>query len=384
MKKVLLLVVAIISIVTIGFGLCACDSLFSKGDPIESMEFDSLDDEKLSFHGLLGLWGDEYTGHINISPATFDEDDVKIECSDTRIVDARIIKKEGDKLYYCVTAKHNGIAKIYATTQKGDIKTSIKKFIVSGGSDPAYTADEKNRAKILQSIDLSDNQISEIINNLNKVGFTSVDDSSYGWKEDGIDTILLVCDGLVVDLGIKNGATEFIRVYSNSNSKTDDYLELYNKQFIKSITSNEKSSYKAKQENAKKQAIRAQVRSILTITKLTRTKPNSVGGVSVTMGIRNNSSKTIKYFHVGFLAHNAVGDEVYCEIRGSGVRSVVLTGPINAGETKEAKAENYWYNSSISKIGINYVHIEYMDGSDIMFDSEMLNALIENYNNGER
>ncbi len=382
MKKLVLIFVSILIIVSCLIGLCACD--FSDGDPITSMEFDSLSEEKLGFHGLFGWYGDEYEGYINIQPANYNSKDIEIVCDNPKIAEITIGKKEEGKISYKVEAKYNGVLKIHAQTKDGNIVTSTKKFVISGGSNPSYTVDEKNRVLIQQHVDINDSQLNDVIANLKKVGFDKIDDSSYGWKENGIETILIVCDGLVVDLGLKDGKTEFIRVYSNSSSTSGTRLNLYDGQYIKSISDSERQLYKSYQEKAVKEQIRQQVRSILSITKLVRSKPNSVGGVDVTMGIKNKSSKTIKYFHVGFAAKNAVGDEVYCEVRGSGVRPVKMTGPIASGEAKEAKAQNYWYNSSISKIGINYIHIEYTDGSEIVFDSDMLNALIENYNNGER
>ena len=62
---------------------------------------------------------------------------------------------------------------------------------------------------------------------------------------------------------------------------------------------------------------------------VTRVKTDSVGGVSPSIGYRNNSDKTIKYIDFTMVPYNAVGDTVSCEIRGNSAATGRVTGPID-------------------------------------------------------
>lgn len=61
---------------------------------------------------------------------------------------------------------------------------------------------------------------------------------------------------------------------------------------------------------------------------VTRVQVNSVGGVSPSIGYRNNSGKTIKYIDFTMVPYNAVGDAVSCTIRGYSSAVGEVTGPI--------------------------------------------------------
>lgn len=60
----------------------------------------------------------------------------------------------------------------------------------------------------------------------------------------------------------------------------------------------------------------------------TNLKMNSVGGVSPTIGFRNNSSKTIKYIDWYLTAYNAVDDPVKCDITRKSTAIAEEVGPI--------------------------------------------------------
>lgn len=61
---------------------------------------------------------------------------------------------------------------------------------------------------------------------------------------------------------------------------------------------------------------------------VTRINTDSVGGVSPSIGYRNNSGKTIKYIDFTMVPYNAVGDPVSCTIRGYSSAVGEVTGPI--------------------------------------------------------
>lgn len=56
--------------------------------------------------------------------------------------------------------------------------------------------------------------------------------------------------------------------------------------------------------------------------------PNSAGGMSVLLGIKNLSEKTIKCCMLYFVPINAVGDKVACSITGKVENGVRVTDPL--------------------------------------------------------
>ena len=106
------------------------------------------------------------------------------------------------------------------------------------------------------------------------------------------------------------------------------------------------------------------VQNSIRITKRSLSKPNSVGGCDATIGIKNISGKTIKYIEIEMMFFNAVGDQVKCEIGGY-YHLGKVTGPIKPGEHNYYTWECPIYNYSARSVGINYVLIEYMDGTEL-------------------
>ena len=76
---------------------------------------------------------------------------------------------------------------------------------------------------------------------------------------------------------------------------------------------------------------------------------NSVGGVSPQIYWANTSSKDIKYIHFYLSAWNAVGDQVYCSIRGTTESRCNATGPF-----KKIKSVQDGYDLRNSDISYYY------------------------------
>ncbi len=92
---------------------------------------------------------------------------------------------------------------------------------------------------------------------------------------------------------------------------------------------------------------------------------NSVGGWSVTWSFKNNTEKTIKYASFWFTPYNAVGDEVFCSVKGKSTDGVKYTGPLAPGGIHQGSLwENAWYNYSLSTVKLSHVYVEYMDGTE--------------------
>lgn len=94
------------------------------------------------------------------------------------------------------------------------------------------------------------------------------------------------------------------------------------------------------------------------------THPDSAGGVGVRFSFTNLGKKAIKYATLYFTPYNNVGDKVCCTITGKCCRSARLTGIIGVGETKyNQMVNNIWYNASITKVKVDFVELEYTDGT---------------------
>lgn len=99
------------------------------------------------------------------------------------------------------------------------------------------------------------------------------------------------------------------------------------------------------------------------IIKYYTTEPNSAGGVSCDIIWKNISNQTIKYIIFTVTPYNAVEDPVESEIGRESTRSVRGTGPFKPGKTYGYGTEwdNLWYNSTIKKMKIESVDVEFMN-----------------------
>lgn len=79
---------------------------------------------------------------------------------------------------------------------------------------------------------------------------------------------------------------------------------------------------------------------------------NSVGGITTTVYVRNNSSKTIKYIDFYMVGYNPVGDRVSCDIRRDSVFHCRGVGPIEP------------FNFSIDTDKVNELYASTESGAD--------------------
>ncbi|MCM1115838.1 MAG: hypothetical protein NC397_10130 [Clostridium sp.] len=126
-------------------------------------------------------------------------------------------------------------------------------------------------------------------------------------------------------------------------------------------------------------------RAVTTTTKPTTTQPaiqrddvlpnkptfectmNSVGGIKVLWKSKYTGEKTIKYYTVNFHLYNSVDDEAYDDIKGKCEHSVKVVGPAETGHELIVYDENLFYCSSCSKVQIDTIKFEYMDGTEDEF-----------------
>jgi len=90
---------------------------------------------------------------------------------------------------------------------------------------------------------------------------------------------------------------------------------------------------------------------------------NSAGGVDVNISFRNTSPKTIKYITFTTRFKNAVGDDVYCEIRSTSSMNLEYTGPLYSGGSDYASWDAVIYNWNCDRIYFDEINVEFMDGT---------------------
>lgn len=133
----------------------------------------------------------------------------------------------------------------------------------------------------------------------------------------------------------------------------------------------EAAALKKKEEEKKaaeaKKSAQDKAREIIRVTKLSKSEPNSAGGVDVFIGFKNMSDKVIKYIDFTVTPYNAVGDKTYCRVRRDASAILSDTGPYKKGEGSAGNYDGYWentwYNWEIHKIKLDKISIEYMDGT---------------------
>lgn len=168
-------------------------------------------------------------------------------------------------------------------------------------------------------------------------------------------------------------------LHKNFNGSPEDVEAQELMVSAQSILDDEKAAQeeaaKKAQEEEKKTA-EEKARSILRITKLAFSKPNSAGGVDLFIGFKNASDKVIKYIYFSVTPYNAVGDPVSCEITRKSLIRTKSTGPFNKGEGLKGNNSGYWecawYNYHIDSLMLSEVFIEYMDGTSVTISGEDL------------
>lgn len=121
---------------------------------------------------------------------------------------------------------------------------------------------------------------------------------------------------------------------------------------------------------------RDKAREIIRVTKVSKSNPNSAGGVDLFIGYKNMSEKIIKYATFTIVPYNKVGDRATCDIRGNSTFYAKDEGPHKKGEGISGNYnwywENAWYNWSIDKLELTEIDIIYMDGTSVKVSGEDL------------
>lgn len=136
-------------------------------------------------------------------------------------------------------------------------------------------------------------------------------------------------------------------------------------------------AYNALKQEADEIAAIEKARSIIRVTKVAVSPPDTAGGVELYFNYINNSEKTIKYVDFGVTFYNAVGDIVKCRYKNSTVNWCRDTGPHATGQG-HAGTWGYWgdfYNSTIKTAKLVSLEIIYMDETRIQLSQKQIEAV---------
>ena len=121
----------------------------------------------------------------------------------------------------------------------------------------------------------------------------------------------------------------------------------------------------------------------LLIRTVNNERPNSAGGVNVSIHYYNISEAEIIYVRFRVVPYNRVNDVVNCTINRRSLVSLQSVGPhIPDYESFENLIgrhgvwSNVWWNRSIDYILIDNIEVEFMDGTIINYDTEKSNMMI--------
>ncbi|MCQ2419874.1 MAG: hypothetical protein MJ118_01930, partial [Clostridia bacterium] len=139
-----------------------------------------------------------------------------------------------------------------------------------------------------------------------------------------------------------------------------------------SLLSAAEATYKALKDEADKQAAIDEARSIIRVTKVAVSNPDSAGGVELYFNFVNNAPKTIKYVYFGVTFYNAVGDVVTCEYKRDKINNCYDTGPFETGEGRNGTWWHWgdFYNWEIKSCKLVSSSMEYMDGTTRTFSED--------------
>jgi len=106
--------------------------------------------------------------------------------------------------------------------------------------------------------------------------------------------------------------------------------------------------------------------------RVTLYKPDSAGGVSAKVTLRNLTGQPLKYMRATVTPYNAVGDVQRSQIGGYSSRQITKTGPIKVGGFGDPSGKKLWYNETITCATVDSIELVYMDGTIEKLDSKPL------------
>lgn len=105
--------------------------------------------------------------------------------------------------------------------------------------------------------------------------------------------------------------------------------------------------------------------------------PDSAGGISVELRLKNIKGKTIKYATLYVTAFDQVGNPAACTVNQEATRALSITGPVEAGkDSGKLIFETIWYNPTITSVRMHSMIVEYLDGSKEKYKMEEFGGIV--------
>ena len=114
--------------------------------------------------------------------------------------------------------------------------------------------------------------------------------------------------------------------------------------------------------------------SLIRVTDVSISPPDSAGGIELYFNFINNSEKVIKYLYFSVTFYNRVDDIVWSKYDNEPVSHCQLTGPYAQGEGLSGKSWHWgdYYNWDIDRVELVGLSVEYTDGTTITFNERMM------------
>lgn len=212
--------------------------------------------------------------------------------------------------------------------------------------------------------------------------------TQYGETKKELDDFKYGPQNLLVQIKKYYEAKDFFQVVNIGNDLhnrfTDSPEDKEARQYVqkaKAEVDKKESAAKAEQEkvlaDAKKSA-KEKYRSIIRVSKVYPSEPNSADGVDLHIVWTNKSDKEIKYAYFTVVPYNAVGDIVTCDITGESTFIGKETGPFRKGEGRDDswRFECAWYNNTIDYVELTEISIDYIDGTSETLSGDQIEYIL--------
>ena len=160
-------------------------------------------------------------------------------------------------------------------------------------------------------------------------------------------------------------------IYNSLDRKSQEKITNY--EILKTAI----SSYNIMTAKAARESAIEEAKSLIRITRLSLSRPDSAGGVELYFNFINQSDKVIKYVDFAVSFYNAVGDIVTCDIKNDRINYCRDTGPYNKGEGRQGTNWHWgdFYNWDIKSVKLVDLKITYMDGTTETFTQNQIDAV---------
>lgn len=91
-------------------------------------------------------------------------------------------------------------------------------------------------------------------------------------------------------------------------------------------------------------------------------KFNTANGFELNFSIQNLTEEQIAYVYIDCYFYDTMGNKINCEVTNKNHTQIQVTGPLNAGSTKECYYDPIIYNSTLGAFQFKNITVEYTNG----------------------